>query len=260
MDKIFDYRKEKEKNTSFKKEDFNQTFLIITDSFKKIRNFDIIKEILENKNYYGFSLIILDNKLTNLPDQCSNFINLNNNFEGELKNNQNINKITKFSVDFSVNIDYDECVKILANIPIEITNDDENQIVNKIGFLEMYDIGKIEQLNSLTRWQKNNPILNLQVPIGIGKSGEKITIDLHEKYHGPHGLIAGMTGSGKSEFIITYILSMAINYHPYEVQFILIDYKGGGLTGAFENNNIGLKLPHLVGTITNLDENEIKRS
>ena len=179
---------------------------------------------------------------------------------GELRNNQNINDSIKFQIDLMTNIDYDECTKALANIPIELTGDDENQIVNKLGFLEMYDVGKIEQLNSLTRWQKNNPILNLQVPVGIGKSGEKITIDLHEKYHGPHGLIAGMTGSGKSEFIITYILSMAINYHPYEVQFILIDYKGGGLAGAFENSNIGLKLPHLVGTITNLDANEIKRS
>ena len=124
----------------------------------------------------------------------------------------------------------------------------------------MYDIGKIEQLNAQNRWKKNNPILSLAAPVGFGKSGERMVIDLHEKYHGPHGLIAGMTGSGKSEFIITYITSMAVNYHPYEVQFILIDYKGGGLAGAFENSNTGLKLPHLVGTITNLDGNEIKRS
>ena len=258
LDKIFDYRKEKIGNSEVRKESFNQSFLIITDCFKKVRNFDIIKEILDNKDYYGFSLIILDNKITNLPDHCTNFINLTKD-GGELRNNQNVNEVIKFSVDFKKNIDYDNCVKELANIPIELKHDDENQIVNKIGFLEMYDVGKIEQLNALTRWQKNNPILNLSVPVGIGTSGEKITIDLHEKYHGPHGLIAGMTGSGKSEFIITYILSMAVNYHPYEVQFILIDYKGGGLAGAFENNNIGLKLPHLVGTITNLDVNEIKR-
>ena len=69
-----------------------------------------------------------------------------------------------------------------------------------------------------------------------------------------------MTGSGKSEFIITYILSMAINYHPYEVSFVLIDYKGGGLTGAFENKETGIKLPHLAGTITNLDTVEMNRS
>ena len=53
---------------------------------------------------------------------------------------------------------------------------------------------------------------------------------------------------------------MALNYHPYEVSFVLIDYKGGGLAGAFENRETGLKLPHLAGTITNLDVSEINRS
>ena len=87
-----------------------------------------------------------------------------------------------------------------------------------------------------------------------------LELDLHEKFHGPHGLIAGTTGSGKSEFIITYILSMAVNYHPYEVQFVLIDYKGGGLAGAFENRETGVKIPHLVGTITNIDTSEMSRT
>ena len=86
-----------------------------------------------------------------------------------------------------------ECVKKLANIPIEITRSQEGKLPNKYGFLEMYDVGKVEQLNSLSRWEKNNPILTLQAPVGIGKSGEKLTLDLHEKFHGPHGLIAGMT-------------------------------------------------------------------
>ena len=53
---------------------------------------------------------------------------------------------------------------------------------------------------------------------------------------------------------------MAVNYHPYEVAFILIDYKGGGLAGAFENKKKGIKLPHLAGTITNLDGASINRS
>ena len=84
--------------------------------------------------------------------------------------------------------------------------------------------------------------------------GDKFMLDLHEKYHGPHGLVAGMTGSGKSEFIMTYILSLAVNYHPYEVAFILIDYKGGGMAKTFE------KLPDTAGIITNLDGAAIKRS
>ncbi len=63
---------------------------------------------------------------------------------------------------------------------------------------------------------------------------------------------------GKSEFIITYILSLAINYHPDDLAFVLIDYKGGGLAGAFQKRDI--KLPHLVGTITNIDTVGLQRS
>lgn len=246
------------------KQEFKQVYLIITDSIKKVREFDLIKNILESKEYLGFSLMVMDSKMTNIPDGCTSFIDLSMVSEtsniGEVKDNLNIDENKTFKIDLNTEIDYEACVKVLANTPIDIKNDVEGMLPNKINFLEMYDVGKVEQLNSSVRWKKNNPILNLAVPVGIGKNGENITIDLHEKYHGPHGLIAGMTGSGKSEFIITYILSMALNYHPYEVQFILIDYKGGGLAGAFENNQIGLKLPHLVGTITNLDKNEINRS
>jgi len=259
LDRVFNSRKEALGSSEPKVQNLDKIYLIITDSFKKIRDFDIIEKILESKKNYGFSLCILDDKLTSLPDQCMSFIQINKN-SGELHNNINYNETLKFDIDFNTEIDYEACSKRLANIPIEIDSNEEGQLPNKLGFLEMYDVGKIEQLNSLLRWKTSNPMLNLQAPVGFGKNGETINIDLHEKYHGPHGLVAGMTGSGKSEFIITYILSMAINYHPYEVQFILIDYKGGGLAGAFENKSIGLKLPHLVGTITNLDVNEIKRS
>ena len=79
-------------------------------------------------------------------------------------------------------------------------------------------------------------------------------LDIHEKAHGPHGLIAGMTGSGKSEWIMSYILSLAICYNPEDLAFILIDYKGGGMAQAFA------KLPHTAGIITNLDGNMIRRS
>ena len=115
-------------------------------------------------------------------------------------------------------------------------------------------------MNSELRWKNNNIINSLGTEIGVDSSNKIIKLDLHEKNHGPHGLIAGMTGSGKSEFIVTYILSLAVNYSPEEVQFVLIDYKGGGLAGAFENRKTGIKLPHLAGTITNLDKAEMNRT
>ena len=124
--------------------------------------------------------------------------------------------------------------------------------------MEMYDAGRIEQLNILQRWMTNDSTKSLQAPIGIDTNGMPIVLDIHEKAHGPHGLIAGSTGSGKSEFIITYILSLAVNYHPNDVSMILIDYKGGGLAGAFQKGDV--KLPHIVGTITNIDKAGLQRS
>ena len=106
----------------------------------------------------------------------------------------------------------------------------------------MFDVGNVDQLNSLERWETNDSVTTLATPIGITSTGDLFNLDLHEKVHGPHGLIAGMTGSGKSDFIISYILSLAVNYHPDDVQFILIDYKGGGLVGAFLNEEANPKL------------------
>ena len=72
-----------------------------------------------------------------------------------------------------------------------------------ITFLEMFDVGRIEHLVSANRWKENNPVKSLATPIGISTDGSLFCLDLHEKYQGPHGLVAGMTGSGKREFIIT---------------------------------------------------------
>ena len=83
-------------------------------------------------------------------------------------------------------------------------------------------------------------------------SGEPFLLNLHERFHGPHGLVAGTTGSGKSEFLVAWVLSMCVEYSPEEAAFVLIDYKGGGLAGAFDGSS-GPRLPHLAGTVTNLD-------
>lgn len=258
LEKVFTIRCETEQR-EINPHKYDKIFLVITDSFKMVRNQDFIEKLLKEKANYGFSLIISNGNIASLPEQCKSFITVNSTSGVATKNVINDDK-HDFVLDINNGINYNECYKILSNIPIETSDNGSSKIPDKVGFLEMYDVGRVEQLNSLNRWQKSNPMQTLSVPVGYGKNNELQYIDLHEKYHGPHGLVAGMTGSGKSEFIITYILSLAVNYNPLEVQFILIDYKGGGLAGAFENANSGKKLPHLVGTITNLDASEIKRS
>lgn len=152
-----------------------------------------------------------------------------------------------------------KCSEILSNLPLYIDSSEKN-MPSSLTFLELFGVGQIEQLNVLNRWKDNNPIKSLKAEIGVNENCDPFILDLHEKQHGPHGLVAGMTGSGKSEFIITYVLSMAVNYSPEEVAFVLIDYKGGGLAGAFVSSELNMKLPHVVGTITNLDKSEINRA
>lgn len=102
--------------------------------------------------------------------------------------------------------------------------------------------------------EKNNSSKSLAVPLGARAAGDYVYLNLHEKAHGPHGLVAGTTGSGKSEILQSYILSLAVNFNPYEVAFLLIDYKGGGMSKMFT------ALPHLLGTITNLDGSQSMRA
>lgn len=234
-------------------------YVIITDDYKTVRDLEILKDVSDMQVNVGFSLIVISPRLVNLPNECKTFISIGDKKSGIFENELVSNKQKEFDADFDLNLNMYECCKQLANIPIDIAKANQTLPLS-LTFLEMYNVGMVEQLNVLNRWKSNDPTKSLQTAVGVDKSGELFKLDLHEKAHGPHGLIAGMTGSGKSEFIITYILSMALNYHPYEVSFVLIDYKGGGLAGVFQNKETGMKLPHLAGTITNLDTVEMNRS
>ncbi len=234
-------------------------YIVITDNFKIAKNVNAIQKILSLKQNVGMNMIVLNENLSTLPNECTTFLSINGRkgavFESELISD----KQKEFQIDNYTQGNFMNCCRRVANIPIKFSKDNY-ALPNMVDFLEMYGVGKVEQLNATYRWKMSNPTSTLQVPIGIDANGMLFKMDIHEKMHGPHGLIAGMTGSGKSEFIITYVLSLSINYHPYDVSFILIDYKGGGLAGAFKNDDTGIKLPHLAGTITNLDTLEMNRS
>lgn len=234
-------------------------YLIITDDYDMIKKSVFLNDIEETKENLGFSVLLLEQRMSKLPSKCNNFIILNQTTAQILKNSYESQEQITFKEEIIYNINMMEVAKICSNVPIEF-EDGLYALPNAVSFLEMEQVGKVEQLNILDRWQTNDTTSSLKAEVGIGEDGEVMYLDLHEKYHGPHGLIAGTTGSGKSEFIITYVLSMCINYSPEDVAFILIDYKGGGLALAFENKATGISLPHLAGTITNLDKAEMDRT
>lgn len=89
------------------------------------------------------------------------------------------------------------------------------------------------------------------------KDDNLFSLDLHESKNGPHGLIGGTTGSGKSELIISFLLSLCIRYSPEYLNIILIDYKGGGINESLSYK--GRSLPHVVAALNNIDESSFER-
>ena len=262
LEKEFQHRKFTDDGTNLNDKDYtaySPYYFIITDDYKSIRDIEIVKDVAAQEINFGFSMTIISPRLVNIPNECKTFISIGDQKSGVFENELVSNKQKEFIADVDINLDMYKYCKFLSNIPIDIEKEEKN-IPNSVTFLEMYNVGMIEQLNILNRWKTNDPTKSLQVPVGLDKNGDQFKLDLHEKFYGPHGLVAGMTGSGKSEFIISYILSMAVNFHPYEVSFVLIDYKGGGLAGVFQSKENGIKLPHLAGAITNLDTIEMNRS
>ncbi|MDE7287652.1 MAG: DUF853 family protein, partial [Lachnospiraceae bacterium] len=128
------------------------------------------------------------------------------------------------------------------------------QLPEQVSFLQLYGCVKVEELVCERRWSLSRTEERLKVPIGQRAGGNVVSLDVHEKFHGPHGLIAGTTGSGKSELLQTYLLSIAVSFSPADVNFFMIDYKGGGTGNLLRN------LPHCAGVISNLSGKQIKRA
>lgn len=130
----------------------------------------------------------------------------------------------------------------------------ESSLAKSITLFEVLNIYNVDDLDLNARWKKSQVAHSMAAPLGVKTKNEIVYLDLHEKAHGPHGLVAGTTGSGKSEILQSYILSMATLFHPYEIGFMIIDFKGGGMANQFQD------LPHMLGSITNIDGSEINRS
>lgn len=234
-------------------------YILVASSPSAAEKAALLSKIASHSDNLGFSGIVLGTRVVDLPASCSTVIELSEDTSSVYEKDDLAGSKRIFKAETLHSSQTEELCTILANLMIR-TQAEKYSLPNMLTFLELYGVGKTEHLNALTRWKENSPVNTLQAPVGLGRDGSILYLDLHEKAHGPHGLVAGMTGSGKSEFVITYLLSMAVNYHPDEVSFILIDYKGGGLAGAFEDTQNGIRLPHLAGTITNLDGAAVNRA
>ncbi len=211
------------------------------------------KNLVDGANKLGVSGIFFGKRFNQIPKECSTIIQKNNEVCGIYIKGENNNHLLPFDTDEVTEDDIGRLVKGISEIHIRQEKSQSN-VPERVSFLEMYRVGNVDALNIESRWNSNNSDRTLAAPIGVMAGGDVFSLDIHEKYHGCHGLVAGTTGSGKSEFLQAYILSMMINYSPDEVAFVLVDFKGGDMARPF------LKSPHLAATISNLSGNTLYRA
>ncbi|WFE58401.1 type VII secretion protein EccCa [Micromonospora sp. WMMD712] len=119
----------------------------------------------------------------------------------------------------------------------------------ELGLPELLGIGDPDGFTAEQGWAPRSARDRLRVPIGVGTDGGAIELDLKESAQdgmGPHGLLIGATGSGKSELLRTLVLGLAATHSSEQLNFVLVDFKGGATFASFD------RLPHTAAVITNL--------
>ncbi|QSB06013.1 type VII secretion protein EccCa [Natronoglycomyces albus] len=118
-----------------------------------------------------------------------------------------------------------------------------------IDITELLGIPDMAQFDPTVHWKEKSMKEFLKVPIGPGADGGVVDVDFKEAAQGgmgPHGLLVGATGSGKSEVLRTFVAALAATHSSEELNFILVDFKGGATFAALDD------MPHVSAIITNL--------
>ncbi|WP_067711866.1 type VII secretion protein EccCa [Nocardia yamanashiensis] len=127
----------------------------------------------------------------------------------------------------------------------------DNTTTTDPGLMALLKIPDAAQIDPSKVWRPRAGRERLRVPIGVTPDGTPVEIDIKESAEngmGPHGLCIGATGSGKSEFLRTLVLSMVATHSPDQLNLVLVDFKGGATF-------LGLDpLPHVAAVITNLED------
>ena len=126
-------------------------------------------------------------------------------------------------------------------------------LADEVRLFDLLGARDVTALDVARRWRRRPHREELRAAIGIEGEGERVDLDLKQAADGgmgPHGLIVGATGSGKSELLRTLVAGLALDHPPETLAFVLIDYKGGAAFAELA------ELPHTAGVITNLSQDE----
>ncbi|WP_377010342.1 FtsK/SpoIIIE domain-containing protein [Cryobacterium melibiosiphilum] len=215
---------------------------------------------------YGVFLVWLAHSVTALPVVCRTYLDVDPDAGrvqvGFVRSGRTVDLTELDRVDAGAAATAARALAPVEDIGARVL--DESDLPRSVNFLDLYDGNVADDTGAvIRRWVKNDSLTGGWVPgsqreaggiralVGQGAS-EPFYLDL--RAHGPHALVGGTTGSGKSEFLQTWIMGMAAEYAPDRVTFLLVDYKGGA---AFAEC---VDLPHTVGLVTDLNPHLVRRA
>ncbi|MEU6341907.1 type VII secretion protein EccCa [Streptomyces sp. NPDC046977] len=136
-----------------------------------------------------------------------------------------------------------------ALAPLRLSGEQEQVLARTVALPEMLGVTDLGSFAPTALWRAPDDEALLRLPIGFTGDGAPLVLDLKESALGgigPHGLVVGATGSGKSELLRTLVTGLTMTHAPEHLSFVLVDFKGGAtFAGVTE-------LPHVAGLITNL--------
>ena len=137
----------------------------------------------------------------------------------------------------------------LHTVTAGVTDTASGVIAGPMDFMDLLGLGEVHGFDPALAWRQRPARDRLRVPIGLGDGGNVIYLDIKESAQqgmGPHGLVIGATGSGKSEFLRTLVLGLAMTHSPEQLNMVLVDFKGGATFAGMA------EMPHVSAVITNL--------
>ncbi len=229
--------------------------LVIIDGPQLVESEPVYSILLREGYQLGASVVCLVNTFENVPGDCNAVIEIDEDHchYSDTSGTEMLN----ISADQLSLQDAEHMARALAAVVMQEAGI-SGRIPRYVDFLDLYDTENTNALSETIHrnWQRAIPNGVLPYPVRIGR--ESLAVDteilLDEDHHGPHGVLAGTTGSGKSEFLQTLICSMVLEHDPRLLNLLLIDFKGGSTF------NIFAELPHTVGVVTNLDRDRVDRA